>query len=101
MEIQPSSLSSIPCDHMEFYIDAEYPKPNHHGQTVLSFTVQDNQEHLISYVTMDCQTMLAQIGGIIGITIGWSFHSIRPIIPWIMAGVGSMMGFLSKSDTKY
>ena len=66
IEIQPSSLSSIPCDHMEFYVDAEYPKPNRHGQTVLSFTVQDNQEHLISYVTMDCQTMLAQIGGIIG-----------------------------------
>ena len=95
MEIQPRCLSSIPCDHMEFYVDGEYPRPNLHGETVLSFTIQDNQEHLISYVTVDCQTMMAQIGGILGITIGWSFHSIRFLIPWIMAGVANMMRFFS------
>ena len=59
---------SIPCEYMEFYIDAEYPKAGYTGDTIFSFTTLETQEHQQSYLTVDELDLVYQIGGILGIT---------------------------------
>ena len=45
---------------------------------------RDNQEHQESYIMVDEQDLVTQIGGILGITIGWSFVSMLAIIPGLL-----------------
>ena len=86
---------------MEFYVDADYSyytSDYFYGSyssdgSNLKFTMQKNQEHETSYVTVDGHELVTHMGGIIGITIGWSFHSVRSMVPWIMAGLANIMRF--------
>lgn len=85
----PGCKGSIPCEYSEFYIDAEYPEPRYSEDTMFRFTIKDVQEHQESYITVDKQDLVTQIGGILGITIGWSFDAFLSVVPslleWSMA----------------
>ena len=49
MEISSKCLQSTPCDHVEFYIDAEYAQSSSNhimlGDVSFKFTTKEFQEH--------------------------------------------------------
>ena len=55
------------------------------GKSYFSIGFKDHQveEHL-SYLKVDEQTLISQIGGIFGINLGWSFGSLLELLDFIL-----------------
>ena len=70
---------SVPCEHTDYTLEGAYW--SYQGNPKLTLTqIQEHFESYQSSITVDTQTLIGQVGGILGITLGWSGMSL---IEWI------------------
>jgi hypothetical protein len=63
------------------------------GDVSFKFTTKEFQESQKAYISIDEQDLVTQVGGILGITIGWSFDSFLSLIPSILTGMAKTVHF--------
>ena len=72
-------LRSVPCEHTDYTLGGVHWSIQ--GNPKLTLT--QNQDHFESYkssISVDTQTLIGQVGGIVGITLGWSGMSMIELI---------------------
>ena len=70
---------SVPCEHTDYTLEGTH----YSIQGNPKLTLTQNQEHFESYqssISVDTQTLIGQVGGIMGITLGWSGMSLIELI---------------------
>ena len=70
---------SVPCEQNDYTLEGAHWSIQ--GNPKLTLT--QNQEHFESYqssISVDTQTLIGQVGGIMGITLGWSGMSLIELI---------------------
>ena len=88
---------SIPCEHTDYLIDGDFGFANSIGSNWdndKSFRLVYNTpftEHYQSSIAVDGQSLIGQVGGIMGITLGWSFLTLLELIEPIVIGLASLM----------
>ena len=88
---------SIPCEHTDYLIDGDFGFANSigsHWDKDQSFRLVYNTpftEHYQSSIAVDGQSLIGQVGGIMGITLGWSFLTLLELIEPILIGLASLM----------
>ena len=73
----------VPCEHTSYEVlqDKIQPKEN---QAYFSIGFKDDMvEKQLSYLKVDEQTLISQIGGIFGINLGWSFGTLLELLEFI------------------
>ena len=98
----PSCSNSVPCEHTEYSIDADFSNDEHYDLTGYvhkkSFSLIYNlplTEHYRSSVKVTEQTLIGSFGGILGITLGWSGYDIVGIIDGIVSYLMNVIPLLS------
>ena len=76
---------SIPCLHSEYQIEEEYhyhdkKVPGDESMFFLKYNLDKLEETRYSYINVDFLAFFGQIGGLLGITLGWSGINIATII---------------------
>ena len=98
----PSCSNSIPCERTEYSIDADFSDNEHYDLTgnvnKKSFALIYNlplTEHYHSSVKVTEQTIIGNIGGIMGITLGWAGYGIVGMIDGFFSYLMKVMPLLS------
>ena len=73
--LQNTCSQSVPCEHTDYSIDGAFPLESVDDCSYSRFRLtyrQLVQEHYKSYIAVGKQTLIGKVGGILGITVGWS-----------------------------
>ena len=89
---------SMPCYHKEYDIVEEY---HHYDETLLAdesmvylqYNPDHLEEHQNSFIRVDDQTLIGHIGGLFGITLGWSGVLLTGVIQHILNAISSSVSF--------
>ena len=93
-----SNCSNLaPCEQIMYELESEYemPLPLETGEAVYGIVLKhDTEEHQSTGIIMDEQSLLSQIGGISGITLGWCGMTLAEFITPILNMIYGMMAYL-------
>ena len=91
-------LNSIPCERTEYSIDADLSDNEHYDLTgnvnKKTFALIYNlplTEHYQSSVKVTEQTIIGNVGGILGITLGWAGYGIVGLIDGFFSYIMNVM----------
>ena len=75
---------SIPCEHTKYQIKEFNWQPGNSHTSILSLEYsQEFGENQNTYVSVDEQTLISKIGGLIGITFGLAGLNIMPLMNYV------------------
>ena len=78
---ETNCTGSNPCQHTKFQIKEYHQRSGTPYISILSLEYpQEFGEYQHTYVSVDEQTLISKMGGLIGIAFGWAGLSIVPIL---------------------
>ncbi len=81
----------VPCEFTSFEVyDGSHFYNGHETKLILTYST-DEEEQEVSYVTIQEASLIGQVGGILGITMGWSFLDLMSIVEQFFSALVSMI----------
>ena len=102
LDAGPACSNSVPCEHTEYSIDADFSNDELYDLTGNTnkklFSLIYNlplTEHYHSSIKVTEQTIIGNVGGILGITLGWAGYGIVWMIDGFFSYIMNVMPLLS------